>query len=201
MSSRLLLIAHAPTDANRTARFAQREDPIDPWTPSRAFERHLAGCVMGSEHRCAQTVSALGVSGLVEEMWDDIDVGTWAGQSLEAVAAAHGPEAVMQWLSDSAYDAHGGESVEVLAQRVGSALAEERPPGLTLVVTSPSVLRAAVVAVLGAPTAAHRQVSAGPLDGVELTRERDRWCLRRMQPGHQWLQTRDVSDDGDRGRG
>ena len=195
MGSRLLAVAHGPTDASYAGRFALPGDELRDAAGVPTLHRRVQRVTRGSEHRCSTTASALDVDASVDSGWDDLDVGSWAGQALTDVE----PTEIGRWVHDPAYDGHGGESVEALHARVRDALVAVDSPGLTLVVTSPAVLRALVVIALGAPTAAHRQVSAGPLDAVELSRERGPWNLVRLRPCPQWVHAHDLADDGDGG--
>ncbi|MDE9365236.1 histidine phosphatase family protein [Luteipulveratus sp. YIM 133132] len=202
MGSRLLAVAHAPTAATRTARFPLDEDELSPVPELGPLSRRLTCATSGPERRCSTTASVLGVNASGDVAWADLDAGRWSGKSLEEVVATDGAQALERWLGDPAYDGHGGESVAALHARVRGSLDLHKGDGLALVVTSPAVLRALVVVALGAPAEAHRQVSAGPLDGVELSRERpggSGWSLVRLRPYPQWLQARDLADDRDGG--
>jgi broad specificity phosphatase PhoE len=78
------------------------------------------------------------------------------------VAAEH-PAAVTTWFTDPMAVPHGGDSLTELMARVQRWLAEV-PDGHTVAVCGPSVVRAAVVGVLGAPAEAFWRL--------------DRWTVR-----------------------
>jgi broad specificity phosphatase PhoE len=134
----------------------------------------------------AETAEMLGLPVVVDTVWADQDFGHWAGRSLDELAASE-PTALRQWLGDPDFAPGGGESLTALVTRIGRALDAPHPDGLTVVVSSPAVVRACVVAALGAaPRACHR-VDVAPLDAAEVNVNAGRVALRRLRPYPQWL--------------
>jgi broad specificity phosphatase PhoE len=181
---RLVLLCHAATSATRRATFAGDEAAeaaglaaAEGLAGRLRARRVFARRVLASPARCAlQTAAALGLEAVAEPALRDCDWGRWRGRSLEAVGAAE-PEAVAAWLADPEAAPHGGESVAALIGRVGGWM-EAEPPGRTLAVTHPAVIRAATTYALGAPAACFWRVDVAPLALVELSRSGARWSLR-----------------------
>jgi broad specificity phosphatase PhoE len=91
-------------------------------------------------------------------------------------------EAATAWIDDPAFAGHGGESFDMLAGRIAAWLAARRTiEGVVLAITHAAVLRAAAIAVLGAPTAAFWRIDAGPLSALTLSSDGRRWVLRELR--------------------
>ena len=123
-----------------------------------------------------QTAEALGLTARIEPALREVDYGSWAGRTLDEVAATE-PGAVATWLSDPAASPHGGESIVTVLHRVAEWLRTLEGPDRLVAVTHPSVLRAAVLAALHAPPAAFWRMEAGPLGRVRLRGGRSGWVL------------------------
>ncbi len=175
MSGRIVLISSAATAATRAAAFP-RDEPLDPAgaaaVPPVSFPR--ADLVLCSPAlRCVQTAAALGLTAESDELLRDADPGRWAGRTLDDLAAAE-PEAVAAWLAGAAPP--GGESAAAVRERASRWLAERT--GYTVAVTHPAVVRALVVALLGAPAGAERRIEVAPLTRTELRGGPGRWAVR-----------------------
>ncbi|WP_424186077.1 histidine phosphatase family protein [Actinokineospora sp. G85] len=183
MGNRLTLVSHGATAATRATAFPVDEPLADPAPLPAAGLGRVAVALRGPEARCAQTAAALGLAARVDPALRDLDFGAWRGRALDAVAAAD-PEAVTRWLTDPDSAPHGGESVAALVDRVRTWL-DDRPadPAPVVAVTHPSVVRAAVVAALGAAPAAYWRVDVVPLARVVLRGGPGRWSLRWLTPG------------------
>lgn len=180
MTASLRLICHAPTSATRAAAFPA-DEPAD--EKGLAAAAALAGrldradLVVTAPALCArQTAQVLGLSAATEPALAEADHGRWRGLALAEVAAAE-PEALAAWMGDLDAAPHGGESLAALIRRVGDWL--DAPPlaKRLIAVTHGSVVRAALVHVLGARQAFWR-IDAGPLSSTELTHDGRRWALR-----------------------
>ena len=180
MTASLRLICHAPTSATRAAAFPADEPLDDKGLAAAAavagrLERAdlaLTSPALGAR----QTAQALGLSAVVELALAEADHGRWSGLALAEVAAAE-PASLSAWMGDLDAAPHGGESVAALIRRVGNWL-DARPAARRLIaITHGSVVRAALVHVLGAPQAFWR-IDAGPLSCTELTHDGRRWALR-----------------------
>jgi broad specificity phosphatase PhoE len=183
MTIRLTLLA-AAGPGSREARF-----PEDAPLPGRVVDdiRESAPaipdarlCLSAPSIRCHQTIAALGLTMPVvdDPALRDINAGTWAGRTLEDVAA-YEPGALAAWTFDPSSAPPGGESVDMVRGRVGMWL-ESLPAdaGQLLAVTTSAVVRAAVVHVLSAPTSAFWHVDVPPLTTVQLTSYAGRWNVR-----------------------
>jgi broad specificity phosphatase PhoE len=103
-------------------------------------------------------------------------MGRWAGRTLDDLAAEE-PAEVAGWLTDPAAAPHGGEPLATLIERTGRWLAG-LPAGHTLAVCAPAVVRAAVVAVLGAPPSAFWRLDVAPMSWTDLRGGPGRWTVR-----------------------
>jgi broad specificity phosphatase PhoE len=181
LASRLTLISHAATEAQRRAAFPLNEALGDGamekvsalrWNAPRAHRTLSA-----PELRAQQTAQALGLSADVDSELRDCDYGAWSGRDLSEVGSGK-PEEVALWLRDPGAAPHGGESIVDLIDRVGRWLGKQREGGHTLAITHPAVIRAAVVCALEAPPQTFWRIDIAPLSTTDL-RWNDRvWTLR-----------------------
>lgn len=87
----------------------------------------------------------------------------------------------MAWRDDPAYDAHGGESLSALLERVGGLLARWHDhQGRTMAVTHAAVIKAAVVHALGAPAQATWDLDVHPGSATELHTGSRGWRVVRV---------------------
>lgn len=109
--------------------------------------------------------------------------GAWQGRRLVDIAQ-EAPDALAAWTRDAAFRPPGGESFDDVRVRLGAwldALASQSPsssssPCETAVAfASASVLRAAILHALEAPSASWRAIEIAPLDVVLLRRAREGW--------------------------
>ena len=186
MPTRLLLIAHAPTEATRHAAFPL-DEPIDD-----AGESDLAALrdllpradrtYTAPERRGQQTAAALGLKAETQLLLGDINLGRWKGRSFDQMLA-EGPDPIAAWTSDPASRAHGGESVEEVLARVAPWLDRQREEGgRVIAVTHPAIIRAGVVLALGAPAASFWRIDIAPLTRVDLRSDGRRWTVRSIEP-------------------
>jgi len=181
LATRLTLISHAPTEAQRRAAF-----PLDEllekketekaaalgWRPPRAQQ-----VLSGPEHRVQQTAEALGLSPTVVDDLRDCDYGTWTGRDLGEAQMQH-PEDVAIWLSDPGIAPHGGESILQLISRAGRWMDGQRDLGHTLAITHPAVIRAAIVHALEAPPITFWRIDIAPLSLTDLRWNGRVWTVR-----------------------
>jgi broad specificity phosphatase PhoE len=181
LASRLTLICHAATEAQRRAAFPLNEPLGDgerekifstKWSAPRA-QRTLSA----PELRAQQTAQALGLSAAVESELRDCDYGAWSGCDLDEVGAGK-PEEVASWLMDPGAAPHGGESIVDLIDRVGLWLRKQRDGGHTLAITHPAVIRAAVVCALEASPQTFWRIEIAPLSITDLRWNERVWALR-----------------------
>jgi broad specificity phosphatase PhoE len=181
---RLFLVRHAPTTATRSFAFPA-DEPIDARGRADAAVLGAAipprfGVLCSPARRCVQTAQAAGLDATaLEPALVECDFGSWAGQTLEAVAAAD-PVAVSTWMTDPNARPHGGESHADFAARIGAWLDRQAAlDGRAVAITHGGVVKAAIVHALGAPPAAFWRIDAAPLSITELHAHDGRWTLTR----------------------
>lgn len=180
-ATRLTLVSHASTRAQKRARFALDEPVEMDWQQAalslaQRFKRApLVLC--GPEARTRQTATLFAADASVETALRDCDFGHWQGLAIDEIQQAE-PQALQDWLTDSTSAPHGGESVVQLCERVGQWLQSlEQTPGHVLAVTHPFVIRAALLHVMQCPPALFNLIDVEPLSSTEL-RFNGRWRLR-----------------------
>ena len=180
VTSRVVFLAHASTPATAAAAFPA-DDPLEP--RGRAAAAAARGLLPRADHllsapdrACRETCTALGLDARPEAGLRGWELGGWSGRTL-ADAAAADPAGVQAWVTDPAAAPHGGEPLTALLARVGAWLADP-PAGRVLVVCGPAVVRAAVVAALGAPPTAFWRIDVAPLSVTDLRGGPPRWTVR-----------------------
>ncbi|MFF1450282.1 histidine phosphatase family protein [Streptomyces sp. NPDC058274] len=186
MTSRVILISAASSEALRQARF---DDgcPVDAAGLKRA--RAAAGAVPGAERRwvspgvrCRDTADALALTAEEVPELAGLDVGRWRGATLDEVSAKE-PDAVVRWLTDPESAPHDGESVRDFCDRIARWLeTAARLTGRSVAVVEPEVVRAAVVRALGAPEPAFWRIDVPPLTATEFSGRSGRWNVRAGRP-------------------
>ncbi|WP_250284658.1 MULTISPECIES: histidine phosphatase family protein [unclassified Frankia] len=186
---RLTLVSHARTAAVRAARFGADDDTIDDAEARRAAAAATAHTTHMPEHtsemsrtpfgrvlrggrawcdrslRTRQTAQALGLSATPDPALRDLDVGAWAGRSLDEIS----PADLRLWTGDPAAAPHGGESVVDLLDRVAAWLAARATdPEHVIAVTHPAVVRAVLVTALRSPPEVFWRVDVPPLSATLL---------------------------------
>jgi broad specificity phosphatase PhoE len=186
--ARLTLISHAPTPAQRDARFPA-DEPLEEssllklstlnWQPPRANR-----VLTAPELRTQQTASALNLSATSDTELRDIDYSTWQGHNLNDLYAKD-PEAVTQWLTDPSAAPHKGETIAHLIGRVtnwlvklAALVAEEKHTTHTIAITHPAVIRAAILHSLNAPPQSFWRIDIAPLTLTDLRHNGLTWTLR-----------------------
>ena len=187
MPARLWLLAHAAGVGARAAAFALDDEPLE--ARAAAALKPLRERLPPSDRqfvsplaRARETALRLGLDALVEPALTECDFGRWRGLSLAEVQEQE-PQAAAQWLQDPGARPHGGESLAALIARVGAWMAEVAPMrGTTLAITHASVVRAAVVAALGAEPRAFWRIDVAPLTLARLSGHAGRWNLVGLGP-------------------
>jgi broad specificity phosphatase PhoE len=181
MTARLILICHGSTDAVRRAAFPD-DEPLD--RHGAADAAVLAGrlpsadrCWTSPELRTRQTAQALHLNAVPLATLRDCDYGAWKGFTFEEILARD-PQGIAAWLRDPAAVPHGGESLLSLMRRVGQWLdAEIVVDGPSILITHASVIRAAIVHAIGAPSEAFWRIDIAPLSLTRLSGWDGRWNL------------------------
>jgi broad specificity phosphatase PhoE len=186
MARRLFLVCCGATAAMRRGAFP-RDEPADDRYDARAatladrlprVEQVLAGPALRA-HRTAQ---AFAPSVTTEPALADQDFGKWAGRGLAAVKML-APHAFDAWLSGPEAAPPGGESFVSVCRRTEDFMAGQLGrDGTTIAVTHPAPIRAAILAVLGAPPACFARIDVEPLSVTEFRGDGRRWMLRAMLP-------------------
>lgn len=176
---RLVLVRHAPTASTRAAAFPRDDEGLDADGRCAAAALVLPrGDVLCSPaRRCLETAEAAGLEPAVEPALAECDFGAWAGRTLADLE----PAAARAWMTDPDAAPHGGESLRTFAARVaawldGQAVADNR----VVAITHGGVVKAAIVAALGAPLEAFWRVDVAPLALAELHAHDGRWTLTRV---------------------
>lgn len=178
-ATRLTLICHARTVAQKLARFPtdeplERDEQAARGSRSRSVTtpRRL---LCGPELRTRQTAGLFGSEIEIVAALRDCDLGRWKGLHIDQVQCSE-PEALQAWLHDPVQAPHGGESVAQLRDRVAAWLKTlETTPGYIVAVTHPLIIRAALTHVL--QSSAFNVIDVEPLAAIEL-RFTDCWRLR-----------------------
>jgi broad specificity phosphatase PhoE len=181
VTTRLTLISHAATPAQRRAAFPL-DEPLEQeeiskiaslnWKAPRAHQ-----VLSAPELRTQQTVQALGLAATIAIELCDCDYGIWRGRDLSNLQTQD-PEGVAAWLADPVAAPHGGESITNLINRVGRWFDHLKEDGHTIAVTHPAVIRGAVIHVLNAPLSSFWRVDIAPLTLTDLRFNGRVWTLR-----------------------
>ncbi len=182
--TRILLVTHGLTDAQRSMRLASPADHHHPPAEARRLDMHAPPdrVVLGPGIACAEAAGALGVAdgAVAEAALADIDLGRWAGRSVAGLFRDE-PDAVAAWLRDPTVAPHGGESAADLIARVGGWLATQlATAGTTMCVVTPWVARAGVAAALGSEPTSFLHLDVEPFSVAELRSDGHRLMLRRF---------------------
>lgn len=182
MTARLLLRCVGPTKGTLEVRFSAEDPLLDALLPSAASPPPRSTMAMAMV-LCApsivarQTADLLGYSPTDEPQLRDLDVGRWAGRSIDEVANAE-PEAVAAWLTDPDTAVHGGESIHQFLDRIGTWMRSQLETNAsTIGITHPAVIRAAVVNAVGAPAESFWRFDIAPLSLTSLRGNMGRWNL------------------------
>src|ERR1700744_4605368 len=127
MDTRLLLISHAATPAQRAGRFPA-DDPLDARGRAEAetararFALPADATAFASPAICArETATALGLVATSVDALADMNYGDWRGKR-PAEIAAEAPRELAAWTREHDAAPPGGESFSRLVQRVGTWL-------------------------------------------------------------------------------
>jgi len=181
LATRLTLISHAATEAQRRSAFPM-DEPLEEREIAKiaalGWQAPRAQTVLsGPERRAQQTAQALGISAEIAVELRDCDYGVWSGSTLAEVEQRH-PEEVVAWLTNPGAAPHGGESILQLIARVAAWLEQQRVPDHTIAVTHPAVIRGAIVHALQAPPSSFWRIDIAPLSLTDLRWNGRAWTMR-----------------------
>jgi broad specificity phosphatase PhoE len=182
VSARLTLVAHASTAATSRAAFGdgeglERRGAVAAASAANALRR-VNRAVCSPAPAAVETAAALGLSPTPNPALGDWFLGDWRGRTLDEVVA-DAPAAAATWLADPDAAPHGGETLSALVARVAEWLAGQDGEGHTVAVTHAAVVRAAVIATLGAPATGFWRIDVAPLTATVLRGGPIRWTVRR----------------------
>lgn len=185
-ATRLTLICHARTVAQKLARFPLDEPLEMDWQAVRGSRadgfKRVPQLLCAPEARARQTAELFGAQMQIVSALRDCDFGRWQGLRIDDLQKDE-PEALQAWLADNTCAPHGGESVAQLCERVADWLETLRTtPGHFVAITHPFVIRAAIVHVMQCLPAAFNVIDVEPLSATEL-RFNGRWRLRLQENG------------------
>jgi broad specificity phosphatase PhoE len=181
VTTRLTLISHAATQAQRRAAFPL-DEPLEQQEISKIIALgwkapKVQKVLSAPERRTQQTAQALGLTATATPELRDCDYGVWRGLELSDIQTKD-PEAVATWLADPAASPHKGESIANLIDRVARWLDQQRVDDHTIAVTHPAVIRSAVVHLLNAPVQSFWRIDIAPLSLTDLRFNGKVWTLR-----------------------
>jgi broad specificity phosphatase PhoE len=181
VTTRLSLISHASTPAQRRAAFPM-DEPLDQREISKISALHWEApkaqkVLCAPEQRTQQTIQALGLAADIALELRDCDYGIWRGRELSQLQTQD-PEGVATWLADPTASPHKGESIANLIDRVAKWLDQQRVDGHTIAVTHPAIIRSAVVHILNAPVQSFWRIDIAPLSLTDLRFNGKVWTLR-----------------------
>ncbi|MBZ9740528.1 MULTISPECIES: histidine phosphatase family protein [unclassified Mesorhizobium] len=182
MLVRLTMICAGATAATRKGSFPADESleprSLTSATAMRGTLRRADRVWTAPALRARQTAETLGLEASVEPLLADQNYGRWSGRSFEEVRAQQ-PDEIVAWLTNPNTAPHGGESLADVAGRASKLMdgliAEA---GHTIAVTHASVIRTAILHVLGAPLAASAKIDIEPLSITDIRSDGRRWVLR-----------------------
>ncbi|MBK5374782.1 histidine phosphatase family protein [Pseudomonas sp. TH43] len=177
-TSRLTLICHARTVAQKLSRFPTNEPVENQSLASDSLADRFDGAfrlLCGPELRTRQTAEWFGPDAEIDPALRDCDWGRWHGQSLKQLQNSDA-QALQAWLADPHAAPPGGESVVQLGERVAAWLdGLKATPGHIVAITHPYIVRAALMQVVQG--AAFNAIDVEPLAMVDL-RFNGIWRLR-----------------------
>jgi broad specificity phosphatase PhoE len=181
--ARLTLISHAPTAAQRDARFPT-DEPLEEsalaklttldWQPPRTHQ-----ILTAPELRAQQTAKALHLIAASTIELRDLNYGAWRGRTLTDLHAQD-PQAIAHWLTDPSASPHQGESIGNLITRIAAWLdtLATKASTHTIAITHPAVIRAAILHTLNAPSQSFWRIDIAPLTITDLRHNGCTWTLR-----------------------
>jgi broad specificity phosphatase PhoE len=169
-ATRLTLICHARTLAQKLARFPVDEPLEMDWQSARGSRgarfKEASRLLCAPELRTRQTAELFGKPVEIVAALRDCDFGHWRGMRISDLQKNQG-ELLQAWLADPRSAPHGGESVAQVGERVAGWLKTlEAVRGEVVAVTHPFIMRAALMHVLQG--SAFNLIDVEPLSTIDL---------------------------------
>jgi broad specificity phosphatase PhoE len=181
MTARLILISHAPTQAQRHAAFPSDEPILEKQIANFSSANWIAPpadrVFSAPELRARQTTRLLRLTGETCDELRDCDYGTWRGRQMDRLQAED-PEGILAWLTRSGAAPHRGESIDNLMARVGRWMEAQKGATCTIAVTHPALIRAAVIYALQIPAQSFWRFDIPPLSLTDVRFRRGLWTVR-----------------------
>ncbi len=184
MSLRLTLIANGATEATRKALFPC-DEPLEAASAAKATALaprigRVDAAWTSPACRAIQTAEALGLAPAIDPRLADIDLGDWAGKSLDELEVADAA-GLAQWMDDPSAAPHGGESIAQLLTRIADWLAEiGNGEDRVIAVTHAAVIRAAAIVALDANPKSFWRIDISPLSFSRFHVHGGRWTVQRL---------------------
>ena len=178
-AARLTVLAHPATTAASALVLGDRSPLLRPDRVA-PLTQAVRGWVCGPEPAARETAGLLGGAAVTVEPWlAEADLGLWAGRRLADVAAED-PDGLQAWVENPDARPHGGETVAELVHRLKAVLDRPWAPARSVLVVTPLVARALVVAALGAPASVLAHVDVAHGGRVQLSRSGTQWRLQEL---------------------
>jgi len=186
LATSLILLCAGGTQSSRTGGFPSPDEALD-----KSARRDAANCrldarfhanlFVSSARSALETVDAMNLRGRREPALADVDHGSWAGRSFEAVLAEM-PDDLMRWLANPVDSAPGGEPMDAVTLRIGRWLDRiaclDQP---ICAITHATVIRAALAHTLDLPLRSTLAIDIAPLSRTRLSFNRA-WRLQSLTP-------------------
>ena len=176
---RLVLVRHAPTASTRAAAFPRDDEGLD--ADGRAAAAALV-CRAGTRSAARpggawRRPRPRAWSRRSSPRWPSATSGRGRGGRWPTWSRAE----ARAWMTDPDAAPHGGESLRTFAARVAAWLdGQAAADGRAVAITHGGVVKAAIVAALGAPLEAFWRVDVAPLALAELHAHDGRWTVTRV---------------------
>jgi broad specificity phosphatase PhoE len=185
MATRLILISHAATAAQRQGRFPD-DDPPDARGIAEAIKsRTRLPVVRGARLLCSANPSAIGTAEALGSAWqssaqaidelNQTNFGEWRGRRIADVAAET-PALLKAWSLDPTTRPPEGESFDELRRRVSRWMDALEDQATYIAISHACVIRAAVLHALDAPTCAFAHIEIPTLSTIEVRRSLRGWA-------------------------
>lgn len=179
MAMRITLICQGETTATVRSGFPQ-DEPLTATAVEKAriYSGYFAdkeSALCAPQYAARQTAALLGFNVIVDNALTDLNYGRWAGKRIKDIMNDD-VQSFHAWLEGA--PAPEGESVQELLTRCTGWLDKHLADQSSIyIITSPSIIRAMMMVVLGASFEAFNRIDVQPLSLTYLTSNARRWSL------------------------